>query len=314
MLLFVVARAGRRRCAAAAVLASHDWWPVFSPDRPTIAFTRVNGQGRVFSARGRVAAAGRRRRLAQASSQLCPSWSPDGSHLAYQSGGSHLDGRDANGSDRRSVTTGLYPDWAPDAARRSPTSSAGSLCVAATKVLGAHGDRQAGLVARRRADRVQRSDGIYVVTRRRGVGRSHAGRRADCAAVWSPDGTRLAYAVGRATSSCAADPPRASRADRRPISLTRARSPGRPPATLLAFTADGGLMRSPDEPDACTSDVLAKGAAVGASFAPGDPHGTSSPTSAARPALPGAHAGFACTSTHDAERHLRRDRAPRRPT
>ena len=66
------------------ILASHDWWPVYSPDDQWVAFTRVNGQGRVMalevvSARGN----GRVVQLAQSSSQLLPSWSPDSSHLAY---------------------------------------------------------------------------------------------------------------------------------------------------------------------------------------------------------------------------------------
>jgi hypothetical protein len=42
--------------ATLPILASHDWWPVYSPDAQSIAFTRVNGQGRVFTLE--VAAAG----------------------------------------------------------------------------------------------------------------------------------------------------------------------------------------------------------------------------------------------------------------
>src|SRR4051794_11960659 len=69
------------------ILASQDWWPVFSPDGGSIAFTRVDGQGRVFTLDVVPARGGRVVRLAQAGSQLLPSWSPDSSHLAYQAGG-----------------------------------------------------------------------------------------------------------------------------------------------------------------------------------------------------------------------------------
>jgi len=96
------------------VLASHDRWPVYSPDSRSIAFTRVNGQGRVFTLEV-ASPGGRVLRLAQATSQLMPSWSPDSSHIAYQSGG-RIYTVARNGSDRRFVTTGLYPDWSPDGA------------------------------------------------------------------------------------------------------------------------------------------------------------------------------------------------------
>src|SRR5436305_12107902 len=69
------------------VLASHDWWPVFSPDGRWVAFTNVNGQGRVFTLEVVNAATRRVTKLAQSSSQLLPSWSPDSTRLAYQSGG-----------------------------------------------------------------------------------------------------------------------------------------------------------------------------------------------------------------------------------
>src|SRR3954469_7447393 len=94
------------------ILASHDWWPVYSPDSRSIAFTRVNGQGRLFTLEV-VTPGGRVARLAQASSQLLPSWSPDSSRLAYQSGGRiYTVARD--GSGRRSLAVGLSPDWSPN--------------------------------------------------------------------------------------------------------------------------------------------------------------------------------------------------------
>src|SRR5262249_32281440 len=69
------------------ILASHDWWPVWSPSGNWVAFTRVNGQGTIFSLEVVRASGGRAVQIAQARSQLLPSWSPDSTHLAYQSGG-----------------------------------------------------------------------------------------------------------------------------------------------------------------------------------------------------------------------------------
>ncbi len=92
------------------VIASQDWWPVWSPDGQWISFTRVDGQGRVFSLEVVSAGGGRVRQLAQARSQLFPTWSPDSSHLAYQSGGRiYTIARDGTG--RQAVATGLYPAW-----------------------------------------------------------------------------------------------------------------------------------------------------------------------------------------------------------
>ena len=54
------------------ILASHDWWPVWSHDMQWIAFTRVNGQGTVFSLEVAPAGGGRIRQIAQSRSQLLP--------------------------------------------------------------------------------------------------------------------------------------------------------------------------------------------------------------------------------------------------
>jgi hypothetical protein len=68
------------------ILASQDLWPVFSGDGRHVAFTRVDGQGRIFALE--VADLSRRppRAVGLAASQLSPTWSSDG-RLAYASGG-----------------------------------------------------------------------------------------------------------------------------------------------------------------------------------------------------------------------------------
>jgi dipeptidyl aminopeptidase/acylaminoacyl peptidase len=266
-------------------LASHDWWPVYSPDSRAIAFTRVNGQGRVFTLEV-VSPGGRVDRLAQASSQLMPSWSPDATHLAYQSGGRiYTVARD--GSGRRSVVAGLFPDWSPDGVSIAYVR-AGALRVA-SKVLATHviskpvwspdGDEIA----------FARSDGIHVVTLA-GAERYVAPTVGEpTSPVWSFDGSRLAYAVGTRVFLVAAD---GAGKPRRVAGPYRSLGPiaWAPAGDLLAFTADGKLIGAWLTSTPHTS-VLAKGAGVGASFAPGDPQGRILAYSAQRKSCPG-HSGI----------------------
>src|SRR4051794_14010838 len=92
------------------VLASHDWWPVYSPNGKWIAFTNVNGQGRVFTLQVASPTSHRVTKLAQSRSQLLPSWSPDSTEIAYQSGGSVWT-VGADGTGRRRLHAGLAPTW-----------------------------------------------------------------------------------------------------------------------------------------------------------------------------------------------------------
>src|SRR5438270_465054 len=64
------------------ILASQDLWPVFAPDGRHVAFTRVNGQGRVFTLEVVDAQTGRTVAIGQNQGQLSPSWSSDG-RIAY---------------------------------------------------------------------------------------------------------------------------------------------------------------------------------------------------------------------------------------
>src|SRR5437764_1752775 len=102
VVLFLLVVALPASAAPLPILASHDWWPVFSPDSRSIAFTRVDGQGRVFTLEVVPAAGGRVVQLAQASSQLMPSWSPDAKRIAYQSDG-HIYTVAKDGTDRQVV-------------------------------------------------------------------------------------------------------------------------------------------------------------------------------------------------------------------
>jgi hypothetical protein len=267
------------------ILASHDWWPAYSPDSRSIAFTRVAGQGRVFTLEV-VSPGGHVRQLAQASSQLLPSWSPDSSRLAYQSGGRiYTIARD--GSGRRSLALGLSPDWSPDGASIAYVR-AGALRVG-SRVLATGVIRKPDWSPDGKELAFARSDGIHAVTLA-GAERLVSQTTGEPASpAWSFDGSRIAYTVGTRVFVAAADGESRARQVAGPY-----RSLGpvawAPAGDLLAFTADGRLMGAWLTSTARTT-VFGKGAEVGASFAPGDPHGRILAYSASRPACPG-HSGI----------------------
>lgn len=267
------------------ILASRDWWPVYSPDSRSIAFTRVNGQGRIFTLEV-VSPGGRVLRLAQASSQLMPSWSPDASHLVYQSGGRvYSVARD--GSGRHLVATGLFPDWSPDGVSIAYVH-AGALRVA-SRVLATQVISKASWSPEGDQIAFARSNGIHVVTLA-GAERQVAPTVGEpTAPSWSFNGSSLAYTVGGRVFVVAAD---GASKPRQVAGPYRSVSPisWAPAGDLLAFTADGKLLGAWLTPTRHIS-VLARGAEVGASFAPGDPHGNILAYSAARASCPG-HSGI----------------------
>jgi hypothetical protein len=267
------------------VLASHDWWPVYSPDSRSIAFTRLNGQGRVFALEV-VSPGGRVLQLAQASSQLLPSWSPDSSQLAYQSGGRIFTVL-RNGSGRRSLAVGLAPDWSPDGSSiayvRAGALRVGSK-VLATQVIGKPDWSPDG-----KEIAFARSDGIHVVTLA-GSERWVAQTTGEpTSPAWSFDGTRVAYTAGGRVFVAATDDDGTPRQVAGPYRLLGPIA-WAPAGDLLAFTADGQLLGVWLTPRPHIS-VFARAAEVGASFAPGDPHGRVLAYSAARASCPG-HSGI----------------------
>src|SRR3954463_6927133 len=87
LLISLVVLASAGAAARAPLTASPDWWPVWSPSDKDIAFTRINGTGRVFQLLIYHVATHRSILIGTSSSQLTPSWSADGARLAYASGG-----------------------------------------------------------------------------------------------------------------------------------------------------------------------------------------------------------------------------------
>jgi hypothetical protein len=97
------------------IVASQDWWPVWSPNGQEVAFTRVEQRAMtlyVVELPGSPAA--RTYRIAANQAQLAPSWSSEGK-LAFSLGG-RIYTANANGTNRAAVTSAGHayaPAWRP---------------------------------------------------------------------------------------------------------------------------------------------------------------------------------------------------------
>jgi WD40-like Beta Propeller Repeat len=255
--------------AAAArlpVLASHDWWPVFSPNGRWVAFTNVNGQGRVFTLEVANAATHRVTRLAQSSSQLLPSWSPDSTRLAYQSGG-RVWTIGVDGTGRREVHAGGAPAWSPTGTIAYVANGAlrGGTETLATQVIG-----QPVWSPDARALAFARVDGIHVVTldgAERTVARSVREPRS---VAWSPDAPTIAYSDGASVFLVPADGSAGAERVAGPFVGVGPLS-WAPTSDELAYTIRGGVELTNLDGGPHSSRLIA-GAAVGTSYAPTAPH------------------------------------------
>ena len=249
------------------VLASHDWWPVFSPDGKYVAYTGVNGQGRVFTLNVVNAETKSVRTLAQASSQLLPSWSADSKSIAYQS-----DGRiwtvGIDGADKRELHAGLYPARSSSGSKIAYVD-AGAVYVDGVKSTGTGVTGMPAWSPDGASIAYTRSDGIYLLTS------SSEKKLASPAGevrsvVWSPDGTTLAYATGGYVYVVAPAPASTPRRIAGPFADIGPLAWG-PTSDVLAYTVRGGVELSTNEPTWHTQ-LIVKAAAVGTSFAPTSPH------------------------------------------
>jgi hypothetical protein len=178
--------------ARAPITASRDWWPVWSPDDENIAFTRINGTGRVLQLLVYRLASHRSTLIGTSASQLTPTWSADGARLAYASGG-RLYVVHADGSQKHryfAPAKASAPAWGPGG--QLAYLANGNLWVGdeqwAQGVAGQpswHGNQLA----------FARDDGIYAGTSRETVQRVAVALDPG-PPVWSPDGSAIAYTAG----------------------------------------------------------------------------------------------------------------------
>jgi hypothetical protein len=187
--------------------AAMDWWPVWSPDASHLAFTRVStNHMELYSLDLRTR---RAVRIGSNAGQLDPTWSSDGTHLAYSSGGVLWD-VSANGTEKRRYTAptrAFAPAWQPGTTSLAYLTTHGAqntdLWVAgrlwAKNAIGVPAWSPDG---KRLA--FQRDDGIYVAD-----GAGSEGRLVSIAnpgaPVWSHDGSRIAYTARQALWTIPAD-------------------------------------------------------------------------------------------------------------
>ena len=199
--------------AAAAVLVLGLWWPVAAPNGAHVAFTQVYEQHMeldVLDVRSH-----RILHLGTNAGQLFPTWSRDGSHLAYASGGV-LYVAAANGSGKHrylAPTKSFAPAWRPGGTQLAYLTTHGARntdlwvgnALWARDAIGRPAWSPDGSTLA-----FQRDDGIYATTgpgaERRVASIANPGQPA-----WSPDGKWIAYTVGHELFVVAADgvaPPR----------------------------------------------------------------------------------------------------------
>lgn len=249
------------------ILAPHDWWPVYSPDSRYVAFTEVNGQGRIFTLKVVDTETKRVRTLAQASSQLFPSWSADSQTIAYQSAG-HIWSVGVDGSNRRELYEGSFPAWSPQGAKLAYIDR-GAMYIDGVKFAD---DSIIGMpiwAPDGNSMVYARTDGIYLLSAGAEwevTGTLNEVRRV----VWSPDGTQLAYAMGSYVYVVAAQGGAKPKRIAGPFADIGPLAWG-PTSDVLAYTVRGGVELSTNEPTWHTQKI-AKSAGVGTSFAPASPH------------------------------------------
>jgi Tol biopolymer transport system component len=181
----------------APITASKDWWPVFAPDDHAIAFTRINGTGRVFTLEVLNLRTHRVTAIGANAGQLYPTWSPDSNELAYASGGIlYVVNADGTGKHRYPAPTKAFaPAWRPGTQQLAYLTTKGAqntdLWVGdeqwAPNVIG-----QPSWVPGQNAVAFTRDDGVYIAASREFQQKLVSVPNPKYVAG-SPDGTFVAY-------------------------------------------------------------------------------------------------------------------------
>jgi Tol biopolymer transport system component len=174
--------------AAPRLLATEDAWPVWSPDGHTIAFTRVH-QGRNLMELELVDTRTHRvTKVAQNLGQLQPSWSPDGTRVAYQAGGS-VYVSDLHGATSR-IGRGGAPSYGSTIARTQDGNLVVGTSTWARNVVGRPAWSPDGSQIAFRRD-----GGVYTIDRP-GADRLLVGGPNPGDPIWSPEGSQVAFSLG----------------------------------------------------------------------------------------------------------------------
>jgi hypothetical protein len=237
VILLVVLFAVPASAAKLPILADRDWWPVFSPDGARVAFTRVNGQGRVFTLYTVKLASRRVTKVAQSSSQLSPTWSSDSKQIAY-SAGSYIYKANADGSVKRRYSVPLNahsPAWRPGSAQLGYVSR-GALGVGfafwANDVIGQPAWSPDGTRIAYAGE-----NGIYVATGPAAEQQLAPTTTEPGSPVFSPDGTKIAYVENQIVFVGPAD------GSSSPVAISKRFTD---PLSPLAWTADGKYVTTTD--------------------------------------------------------------------
>jgi Tol biopolymer transport system component len=249
------------------ILAPMDWWPVWSPDGAHVAFTRVYPNHLELDS----VDAGTRRivRIGTNAGQLDPTWSSDGTQLAYSSGGI-LWIIAANGSGKRRYAAparAFAPAWRPAStqlayltthlAQNTDLWVAGTLW--ARNAIGKPSWSPDGAQLA-----FQRDDGIYA-TSGPGDERKLATVANPGAPAWSPDGSTIAFTASSRMLAVPADGSTPARA-----LATGMKNPSTPSwsrqGDSVAYTRSGAVEIT--YVDGHSSLLLATSGGVGVAFAP----------------------------------------------
>jgi Tol biopolymer transport system component len=232
------------RAAHLPILASQDWWPVWSPNGQEVAFTRVSGRTMTLEVVDPTKT--RTVRIAANQSQLSPSWSSDGK-LAFSLGGK-IYTSNADGSGRMQVTSqgrAFAPAWRPHSTDIAYLTTVGArntdLWVNGTLwARDAYGKPAWSPDGSELA--FQRDDGIYLGSGP-GSDRKIAAATNPQAPVWSPNGEQVAYFAAKRIWIAAADgssPPRALVS----TGMTSSDPAWTPDGVAIVYTSGGELSET----------------------------------------------------------------------